>query len=121
MQQSDAISVFDQILTEIETTTNQIFQLLHTDGDIDLDASLLVEELYNLRGKQIASLVTWEKDFAEISVLVKASDINKQRVASILERELLLQDILKTKASMLRTSLKSLHQNKNVLLYKEQQ
>jgi hypothetical protein len=77
--------------------------------------------LYNLRGKQIASLVSWEKDFAETSVLVKASDINKQRVAAILETELQLQEILKTKASMLRTSLKSLHQNKNVLLYKEQQ
>lgn len=121
MQQSDAISVFDQILTNIEATTEQIFQLLHSDGDIDLDASLLIEELYNHRGKQIASLITWEKDYAETSVMVKASDINRQRVASILETELQLQDILKTKASMLRTSLKSLHQNKNVLLYKEQQ
>lgn len=121
MQQSDAISVFDQILTNIEATTEQIFQLLHTDGDIDVDASLLIEDLYNLRGKQIASLVQWEADFAESSVLVKASDINKQRVTSILETELQLQEILKSKASMLRTSLKSLHQNKNVLLYKEQQ
>jgi len=121
MQQSDAISVFDTILTEIEATTDQIFRILHSDGDIDVDASLLVEELYTLRGKQIASLVQWELDFAETSVMVKASDINKQRVKSILDTELQLQEILKSKASMLRTSLKSLHQNKNVLLYKEQQ
>lgn len=121
MQQSDAISVFDQILLEIEKTTEQIFQLLHSAEDIDLDASVLIEELYVLRGKQIASLLSWEQDFADASVIIKASDNNKQRVKTILETELLLQDILKSKASMLRSSLKSLHQNKNVLLYKEQQ
>ncbi len=121
MQQSEAISVFENILVEIENTTKDIFLLLDGNTDIDLDGSILIEDLYILRGKQIESLAQWEKDFSDASVVIKASDKYKNRVNDILETEKQLQDILKTKVSALRTSLKSIHQNKNVLAYKKQQ